>query len=65
MAITVHLEVKGEPLSMLLDFIEVVQSHTGMALATQFVRILREFGIEHKVSIIVIETSIYSPHLSS
>jgi hypothetical protein len=49
MAITVHMEVNGELLVMLLDFVEIARSHTGVALASEFVRILREFGIEHKV----------------
>ena len=50
MAITVHLEVNSELLLMLLDFIEIAQSHTSVALATEFIHILREFEIEHKVS---------------
>jgi hypothetical protein len=53
MAITVHLAVEGEPLSILLDVIEVAQSHTGVALATEFVRVLREFSVEHKVSMFI------------
>jgi hypothetical protein len=50
MAITVNLAVRGEPLCILLDVVEVAQSHTGIALAREFVRVLREFTIEHKVS---------------
>ena len=53
MAITVHLAVKGEPLCILLDVIEVAQSHSSVALATEFVRVLREYRIEHKVSIMM------------
>ena len=49
-----HLAVEGEPLSILLDVIEVAQSHTGVALAKEFVCILREFAIEHKVSMFIL-----------
>jgi hypothetical protein len=54
MAITVPLAVEGEPLSILLDVIEVAQSHTGIALAKEFVQVLREFGVEHKVSMFIL-----------
>jgi hypothetical protein len=50
MAITVHLEVKGLPMCLLLDFIEIARSHSGVAFATEFVRVLEDFGVEHKVS---------------
>jgi hypothetical protein len=50
MAITVHLEVNGELLCLLLDAVEIARSHTGRVLAGEFARILEEFGIEHKVS---------------
>lgn len=50
MAITVHLEVDGKPLCLLLDAVEIARSHTGTALAGEFARILEEFGIAHKVS---------------
>lgn len=59
-AITVHLAVKGEPLSILLDIVEVAESHTGVALATEFVRVLREFRIEHKVSRTINRILVYS-----
>jgi hypothetical protein len=52
MAITVHLAVKDEPLSILLDVVEIARSHSGVALATEFVRVLKEFSIEHKVSMV-------------
>jgi hypothetical protein len=57
MAITVHLEVKGSPLCLLLDFVEVARSHSGVALATEFVRVLEEFGIENKVSRLECDTN--------
>ena len=49
MAITVHLEHKGEPLSMLLDVVEVAKSHTGANLAAAFSKILEDYGISDKV----------------
>ncbi|KAF5343676.1 hypothetical protein D9758_014683 [Tetrapyrgos nigripes] len=48
-AITVHLEHDGEPLSFLLDFVEVATSHSGENLAKVFAEILTEFGIEEKI----------------
>jgi hypothetical protein len=54
MAITIHLEVCGEPLSLLLDIAKVAQSHLGMALAEEFAQILTEFSVEHKVSTVLI-----------
>jgi hypothetical protein len=50
MAITVHLEVRGDPLCLLLDIIEVAKAHSGFNLAAEFARILEEFKIEQKVS---------------
>lgn len=51
-AITVHLEHQGEPLSLLLDLVEVAQSHSGMNLAAAFAKILEEYGISDKVGVI-------------
>jgi len=48
-AVTVHLEIDGRPLAMLLDVVEVAKSHTGANLAVAFARILKDFGIENKV----------------
>ena len=48
-AITVHLEHEGEPLSMLLDVVEVAISHTGENLANAFAKILEDYGISEKV----------------
>ncbi|KAF5345748.1 hypothetical protein D9758_011876 [Tetrapyrgos nigripes] len=48
-AVTVHLEHDGEPLSFLLDFVEVATSHSGEKLAEVFAGILMEFGIEDKI----------------
>lgn len=53
MAITVHLEHKGEPISMLLDIVEVAKSHTGANLANAFAKILEDYDISDKVFISV------------
>ena len=48
-AITVHFEHEGEPVSMLLDLVEVAVSHSGVNLANAFAKVLEEFGIQDKV----------------
>jgi hypothetical protein len=48
-AVSVHFENEGVPISMLLDIVEVACSHTGLNLATAFAKILEEFGISDKV----------------
>jgi hypothetical protein len=50
-AVTVHLEHQGEPISMLLDIVEVAKSHTGENLASAFAKILEDYGISDKVLI--------------
>lgn len=49
--ITVHLEHQGEPISMLLNIVEVAKSHTGMNLVTAFAKVLKDYGISNKVII--------------
>jgi hypothetical protein len=49
-AITVHFEHEGTPISMLLDLIEVATSHSGINLAEAFAKVLEEFGIKDNVS---------------
>lgn len=49
-AVTVHFEIDGEPICLLLDIVEVAKSHSGVNLAVAFARILDEFGICDKVS---------------
>ena len=51
MAITVHLEYQGEPLSKLLDIVEVAKSHTGINLTAAFTKILEDYRITDKVMI--------------
>jgi hypothetical protein len=47
---TIHFEHEGVPISMLLDLVEVAKSHSGVNLANAFATVLKEFGIEDKVS---------------
>jgi len=49
-AFTVYFEHEGAPISMFLDLVEVAESHSGVNLANAFVTVLRDFGIEDKVS---------------
>jgi hypothetical protein len=49
-AITVQFEVNGTPMCILLDLVEVAESHSGLNLAAVFARILDKFGISEKVS---------------
>jgi len=49
-AISVHFEKDGVPVSMLLDIVEVARSHSGLNLAAAFAKILDDFGISDKVS---------------
>jgi ABC-type uncharacterized transport system permease subunit len=48
-AFTVHFAHEGAPVSMLLDFVEVAKSHSGVNLAVAFANVLEEFGISDKV----------------
>ena len=48
-AITVHFEYEGEPISMLLDIVEVARSHTGENLAGAFAKIMEDYEISEKV----------------
>ena len=36
-------------MSMLLDLVEVAESHSGINLANTFAKVLEDFGIEDKV----------------
>ena len=45
---------------MLLDLVEVAESHSGVNLANTFIKVLDEFGIKDKVSKFII-----SPKLTS
>ena len=50
-AITVHFEQHGKPVSMLLDMVQVAESHSGVVLATAFAKVLEDFGISDKASV--------------
>jgi len=50
MAVSVHFEVDGKMVAMLLDLVKVAQSHSGLDLAIVFMKILDDFGISDKVS---------------
>ncbi|CDO72042.1 hypothetical protein BN946_scf184943.g77 [Trametes cinnabarina] len=48
-AFSVHFEKDGKPMSMLLDFVELAVSHSGVNLATAFAEVVHEFGIDEKM----------------
>ena len=50
-ALTVHFEDKGAQVSLLLDIVELAKSHTGLNLAKAFAKVVKDYGIDHKVSI--------------
>ena len=49
-AVSVHFEKDGVPVSMLLDIVEVAHLYSGLNLAAAFAKILDDFGISDKVS---------------
>ena len=53
-AVTIHFEQNGVPVSMLLDIVEVPCSHSGLNLAKAFTDILEDFSISDKVSMILL-----------
>ena len=53
-AVTVHFEQDGVPVSMLLDIVEVPCSHSGLNLAKAFANILEDFGVSDKVSTVLL-----------
>ena len=57
-ALTVHFEVNGQPILMLLDLVEVVRSHNRANLASAFAEVLEDFGIADKVRVSVVVTII-------
>ena len=48
--ITTHFNWDGVPFSILLDLVEVAQSHSGLNLTAVFTKVLDDFGISDKVS---------------
>lgn len=55
-AFTIHFEHEGAPIAMLLDLVEVAESHSGVNLANAFAKVLEEFGIEDKVSSFIVKS---------
>jgi hypothetical protein len=55
MAVTVHFVVDNELKCVILDVREVAKSHTGDNLSTELHSILKDFGIEDKVSKLMCE----------
>jgi hypothetical protein len=49
MALTIHLEICGAPLCILLDVMEVAKPHMGFVLVEEFAQVLDEFRIASKV----------------
>ena len=50
MAVMVQYEMEGVVCQWLLDIVDVGQQHAGAQLATEFIKILDDFGIRDKVS---------------
>ena len=51
MAVVVfYIDDQQKLVATLLDLVEVAESHTGLKLAQVFQKMLRDFGIEDKVS---------------
>jgi len=48
-AITVHYQDEGVPMSLLLDIVECAEAHTGVTLAATMVKVFENFGISDKV----------------
>ena len=44
-----HFEHEGNPMSILLDLVEVPKSHSGENLVAVFAEVLEAFGISNKV----------------
>jgi hypothetical protein len=51
MAITVHFEVDGASVFLLLDIVELTVSHSSQNLAIASTSILNDYGISDKVSV--------------
>ncbi|GBE80100.1 putative AC transposase [Sparassis crispa] len=52
---TVHLQHKGMPLRMVLDVVEVADSHSGVNLATAFAKMVDDFKIAIKMLSITVD----------
>ena len=54
-AIAVHFQFNGKAMAMLLDLIKVPCSHTGRNLALAFQRVLKDIGLDKKVSLKIVQ----------
>jgi hypothetical protein len=54
-AVTVHFQKDGVLIAMILDLVEVAESHSRVHLAAVFVKILEDFAITDKVSLSYID----------
>ena len=63
-AVTAHFDRDGVPFSMLLDLVEVAQSHSGLNIAAAFAKVLDDFGISDKVSLNFV-SSVSGTHCSA
>ena len=50
-ALNVHFEENGIAVALLLDVVELAQSHSGVNLARIFSQVLEDYNISKKVSI--------------
>lgn len=50
MNISVMFLHNEEPVTIILDFVELSMSHTGVNMATAFVKVMKDYNIEFKVS---------------
>lgn len=65
MAVSVHIEEGGKPISLLLDFVKVSKSHTSLNLAFEFTEIMKSFGIEEKVSDLLLKDDMAHQNLAT
>lgn len=49
MALSAHFHQDGQPFRLLLDFVELLKSHSGENLAVEIEHIVEEFGALQKV----------------
>ena len=48
-AVTIHFEQEGKPVSMLLDKVQLAELYSGLTLVVAFAQIFENFGIADKV----------------
>ena len=50
LGVTVHFIEKWVPISLLVDFIELKDEHTGSEIAKHFISVLENYDIENRVT---------------